>query len=682
MEAQVLTAMGQVHDVGNRYQQAIEHHQAALAIATRIDAQAEMGYALLGIGNAEHSRGDYRTSIESLQQALAIGREIDHVQLQAYAAGNIGSGYERLGEYGSALSYELQSLALKEELGDRWGAGVSMNNIGIIYKGIGDYPGALDYLLRSLATAVEIGDRYGEMAALHNIGLVYEALGESRLVIDNYQRVLSIAESIGDSYGQALSFGSIGRYQLAHGDHRQALLYLTRALRLHQELGDRFGERSALENLAVLYREQKRFDRAAECIESARAIAEESGDVRSVIAALMESARLALQMGNGVEAVALDEQALRLARDGGFMDDLRKVTSQLADTCTAIGDDLRARHYARMYREHLQRLFDCEAARRVRQYITSFEQDRIRRQALEFGLQAEEIEDLSRIDFAADFPLLDQVRRSQQVDEMATPQDRRIEVGTFGELRVSVDGVELQQNVWGRKKARDLFKFLLLHHRRTVTLDEIMEKLWHGASDRSTELVVMNSVSRIRRALEPGRNPRDRHSVLTSSNRTYRLDLGEEAEIDFVRFKELIVLARRSDTATERYLHYQSAVDLYVDDFLKEDLFEEWTISERELLKDACLEALEFIAGEELRTERYDDAAMTARRIIASDSTSERGYEILLRSLASRGRMTDLRNAVAECIRSYSNELGISPPARLMGLAQELDGHMLFMVRG
>lgn len=245
------------------------------------------------------------------------------------------------------------------------------------------------------------------------------------------------------------------------------------------------------------------------------------------------------------------------------------------------------------------------------------------------------------------------------------PASPVILVRTFGELRVTVDGRALRTGDWGRKKARDLFKFLLIHHRRTITMDEIIERLWNGAADRNTELLVMNAISRIRRAIEPDRSPRDRRSMVSSMDRTYRLDLGEDAEIDFVRFKELMVLARGASSARERYDYYEQAAALYTDDFLKEDAFEAWAASERDLLKDAFLEALEYMAGEQLRSARLEEAIATARRILPFDDTSERGYEILLEALLLRGRPADARQAYEECRAAFDRVLGAAPPASI-----------------
>jgi DNA-binding SARP family transcriptional activator len=663
IQAQGLNGLGQICHAEGEYVESLDYHHQALTLAIEAGARDIETQALLGIGNAHNALGSYPESLDYYHRAQALAEAIGHRQFQAYACGNIGMVHERTGDIASALSYELGSLALKEEMGDLWAAGVSLNNIGIIHRSLGNYACSLDYLLRSLDYAERIGDRGGEMVALHNIGGVYEALGDRTRVLIHHGRVLEIARELGDRQGEAFALGQVGRIHALLGDRQQAMLFLLRSLKLHQEIGDRYGERAALEIIGGCWRDQEEFERADEYFNRALLIAEEMGDRLAMISALLGMGTGDTRSGRIDRAVERLERALELAREGAVLEMIRNATRKLAEAYAAAGNDRRSRYYNRLYRDCTQRLFNREEAHRVRQLVAGFEQKQIRRQAEAFGLEAE---DLATISEPVLLPRLDEFADdNDQEAEPAGSHQQAIEVKTFGELRVTIEGRKLRTADWGRKKARDLFKFLLIHHRRTVTIDEIIEKLWSGAADRNTELVVMNAVSRIRKALEPERSPRDPNSMLTSSDRTYRLDLGEDARIDFLEFKELVVMARRSSSASERRELYEAATALYTDDFMKEDLLEEWSTTERELLKDAFLEAMEYLAGEHLRSGALEQVVEAARRILGFDNTSERAYEVLLRALLDRGRRADALRLFEECRTVFRRELGIDPPERL-----------------
>ena len=156
----------------------------------------------------------------------------------------------------------------------------------------------------------------------------------------------------------------------------------------------------------------------------------------------------------------------------------------------------------------------------------------------------------------------------------------------------------------------DLFKLLLANHRSAVTMDEIHEKLWGEIGERNLEMLVMNAATHIRNALGMRAEGAESNASLIHLDRGFVLDLGYDAWIDFVRFKELIVAARRSETVQERIGHYASAVELYGGDFLPEDAFVEWTDFQRQMLKDAWFEAMEFLAREHLRSGALDSRRM------------------------------------------------------------------------
>lgn len=663
--AMALAGNGRVLDETGSYEQAMASYRHALESAGRAGADDEIGMVLLGIGNVHENLAEYQQALEEYLRALEIAERTGNVQCQAYATGNIGLIYKRFGDLSTSLAYELRSLDLKEHLGDRWAAGVSLNNIGLIYGDLGNYARSLDYLLRALEYAEGIGDRSGEMIALHNINQVYEILGDQRPVLDHYERVQQIAREIGDKRGEAFAHGNTGRVHARLGDHRRALFHMLHGLRIHQEIGDRLGERSALENIAQLYQTQGDFQRAAQYAGQSLALAESVGDYYSVIRSLISLGAAESSGGNHAHAIELLERALQLAREGNYARDLMTISRLLAESCDVAGDMVRSRKYHRLYQEYTRRTFNHEEALRMRRLITGFERKRMRDKAELLGLPAEDLDAL----FEPDEP--EGTVQGTTVSREPREKTSRISVQTFGELRVTVDGRALRTADWGRRKARDLFKFFVIHHRRTVTMDEIIEKLWEGAAGRSTELLVMNAISRIRRALEPERGPRDRNSMLSSTEGTYRLDLGDP-DIDFMRFKELIVLARGASGAGERYGYYQDAIAFYSDDFLKEDYNEEWTISERELLKDAFIEALEYMAGESLRAGRYEEAGELARRLILSDATSERGYEILMQSLLARGRSTEAVQVYEDCRAVFLRDLGAPPPDAITRILQSV----------
>ena len=128
------------------------------------------------------------------------------------------------------------------------------------------------------------------------------------------------------------------------------------------------------------------------------------------------------------------------------------------------------------------------------------------------------------------------------------------------------------------------------------------------------------------------------------------------------QFRDRIVAARSSDTVAERTRLYAEAITLYRGDFLPEDLLADWTDFQRQILKDAWFEAMEFLAREHLRDREHDQAIDFARQILTRDDTSESAWHILLLSLVERGRTAEARRAWEQCVERFRRDLGDEPP--------------------
>ncbi len=677
-EAAALNGLGHALRMTGRVSQAEECHIESLRTAREANIPREEAAALNGLGNTYEKLGDFNRALAQYIETLRLAEQNDYRQMIAYASGNIAIIYQRLGDYTTALHYELESLRSKQELGDRWGEAISYNNVGVIYKIIGDYASALEAHLKSLQITEEIGDLQGQAVSLNNIGLIYESLGDTSHVLDYYLRSLRIAEQTEDRQGQACSLSHIGRYHDGQEDYPRALIYHFKGLKIYQETGDRYGERDALLNIGSIYFQVEENQKAEEYFAKGLAIAEEIGDKEGQATAQLNLGRLYHRTGRHREAAERMRTSLKTAEEIGHKDLTGQALRRLAGLYETLGDRDASAAFERMSAEVNRQLFNDEMKARVRKLIDGFERRNVRREAQLLGLPQEEFlemnEAISKMNRLKTEQMLERAANSARPWETPDrpPAGTAIEVRTFGEFSVVINGRELRKGDWQRKRARDLFKLLLLHHRSAVTIDEMVETLWGGLSERNVELLVMNAISHIRKALDPGREPHKPSPFLSSSDRTYTLDLGDAAAIDFIRFRSLIADARRSPVPDRKRALYQEAAGLYRGEFMKEDLYETWTSETRDRLQEMLAEALSYLAAEHLRNGDLEDAVIAAKKLIQCDPISEHGYEILLDALRRTGSTAELLKAFNECTRAFQAELGVEPPERLRRLAVPL----------
>jgi tetratricopeptide (TPR) repeat protein len=620
----------------------------------------------MSIGSALGMLGRYHEALEEFRRGLAMATARGNVRFEAQASSNAGAILERLGDLSGALDYHHRALDTNQRLGERSGLAATHNNIAIIYQRLGELAAALEHLLKSLAISEEIGDQIGEMTTLANIGGLYELLGAHGRVLEYYQRSRAIAERIGSRQGEANALLLVGRYHLYARDLQGALLHLFRALRIYEQSGDMHGRTSALLTIGSALRTIGDPERSGRYLEQAIEQAAGHGEMISELVARAELGRLRIDRGEPDEAIAILEQVLDRARAIDARELMRRAHEGIAEAHRANGNTAEASTHDDAARELLRTMFDSESSRRISEMMSGFERSNIEMLGAEMGVSREDLDEIAMV-------------LSHRTAPIVTPREQeapKIRVTTFGALGVIIGDRELTAADWKRKRPRDLFKLLLLHYRRPIPLDTIVETLGGEIGSRGAELVVMNAVSHIRRALEPERAPRDRTTYLRLSEGAYLLDLGKDADIDFIRFKELVASARRAGDADERRASYEKAIALYRDDFLKEDYDAPWTDVERSSLRDAWLEALEFVAGEQLRQERFEEAVATARRILGHDGVSARAFEVLLEGLVRRGKHVEARRAATSMERAFREALGVAPPTGLVAIvARNSIGH-------
>jgi DNA-binding SARP family transcriptional activator len=120
-----------------------------------------------------------------------------------------------------------------------------------------------------------------------------------------------------------------------------------------------------------------------------------------------------------------------------------------------------------------------------------------------------------------------------------SPAASRLSIAALGPLVLERGGEPL---VLSRRKARELFVYLLLNRDRRVSVDAIEEALWEDRPPKAQAQAIRSYVSMIRKALSGRENGAD--GEVRSSPGGYTLEV-DEGGIDLVRFERLVTRARR-----------------------------------------------------------------------------------------------------------------------------------------
>ena len=628
-------------------------------------AQSAYGRAVLHVDRTEFEEAS--AMIERVRELIPSDAPSILLTSALQLKGRILSDSGRITE---ALANEIEIGESWEERGYFSGAGLSLCNAGYLALTLGEYQPALDLLSRALNMAVTYRLREIEATALQQIAQVYEAVEENALVVEHYVRSMTIAAEINAYFTESVALYYLSLYYERNGLTGRALSGYLRSLALTRKIGRRTAEYTILNAIAALYLSIGEDMQAERYLVEGFALAGEEGPHAERIDLLITRSVLCRRRRAYAEAEELLATAIELGDAPDLYDRNREIVEELENLAEATGEQGLADRAARLADERTRRSFDTTGARRSTTMLRRYEATYLRYHTGQLALDEEErteVERIARLEVVP-IPAIGRKERDSdgEVAEGGTAEGTAgITVTTFGRFLVEIDGRSLDGRSFGRKRARRLFKLLLVNHRKVVTIDRIEEALW-GQPVTTIGSLVMNAASHVRAALGVGADEGQRTGPrLDREGEGYRLDLGLDAGIDFLQFKDRIVAARHGATAAERLDRYRAACRIADGPFLP-DVDAPWVENERRMLEDAWLEGMEFVTRELVRTGRRNEAIEESRLLLARDSTNLGAWKVLLTSLVDLGRTTTATNELERCRTEFRALLDQDVPEDLV----------------
>jgi DNA-binding SARP family transcriptional activator len=194
-----------------------------------------------------------------------------------------------------------------------------------------------------------------------------------------------------------------------------------------------------------------------------------------------------------------------------------------------------------------------------------------------------------------------------------------------------------------------LLKYLICERRRAVSNDRITEALWPEVGPAEARGRVRYYIHLLRQKLEPNRPKRSPSNFVVALSDGYRLNL-KKIRIDADEFEHecraglTAVLQGSSKAAVP---HLEQAMRLYRDDFLPEELYVDWALSERDRLRELATESLRALVRAHLDAGQLDTAANYGRRLAEMEPLDTDVQKALIEICLRRGRRS-------EAVRRYS----------------------------
>ncbi len=223
-------------------------------------------------------------------------------------------------------------------------------------------------------------------------------------------------------------------------------------------------------------------------------------------------------------------------------------------------------------------------------------------------------------------------------------------------------------------KALFILKHLLANRDRPVSQDYLMGWLWPESNLKKARWSLNSAVHVLRKLLAGCLSSGSLNYVLLEE-RYYRLCPGLRVSTDVDEFDAHYERGRRLEAAgreAEAALEYEAAVGLYRDDYLIEDLYEDWTMVERERLTNAYVDVLNRLAGRYIEVGRAEESIRACYRVLQKDRCHEESYRLLMRCYAGIGQRGRALRQYRLCEKALWGEYGMLPSPETKALYDRL----------
>jgi DNA-binding SARP family transcriptional activator len=257
-------------------------------------------------------------------------------------------------------------------------------------------------------------------------------------------------------------------------------------------------------------------------------------------------------------------------------------------------------------------------------------------------------------------------------EERSVAVQHSLQARFFGHFELLCDGEIMPLGRSG--KALTILKYLLANRTRPVSQDHLMGWLWPESNLKKARWSLNSAIHGLRKLLSGCSSSVSTNYVFLEDG-YYRLspDVRVSTDVDdFDRHHEqgrrLEKESRKQDAAIE----YEKAVGLYRGDYLIEDLYEDWTMVERERLANAYIDLLGRLAIYYMGVGQQQESIRACYKVLEKDRCHEDSYRLLMQCYARLGLRARALHQYRMCEQILSQEYGTSPSPETRSLYMRL----------
>ena len=282
---------------------------------------------------------------------------------------------------------------------------------------------------------------------------------------------------------------------------------------------------------------------------------------------------------------------------------------------------------------------------------------------------------------------LAEAKREQPVrpasQKVAEPQGAAVSLSVYslGSFRVFQNDQPITE--WSSLKARSIFKYLITHSGTAVAKDILMDVFWPDSDLEAARRNLHQAIYSLRQTLKQGCPD---CQPVPFENDCYLLNPELNLWIDYIEFEKHAKAGRQFELAgdlAEAIREYSRAEALYQGDFLKEDLYEDWTNAQRTYLQSLYLDLVDCLSHAYVQQGKHAAAIKLCQKILSRDDCHEEIHRRLIECYLAQGQRSLAIRQYQHCVKALRNELDVAPSPETQALYQQIvNGTRTFVLAG
>lgn len=247
--------------------------------------------------------------------------------------------------------------------------------------------------------------------------------------------------------------------------------------------------------------------------------------------------------------------------------------------------------------------------------------------------------------------------------ELAIPS--KLQIQSFGQLRVSRAGIAIGEKSWRTQAMKWLLARLALEWGRPVASEVLLELFWPDLPPDRSKNNLNYTVSSLRQLLKSDDN--DRADYLLRTNQSLQLNPEILGQHDVSQFQSLLSQANLSSERGRDERSWEAlsaALQLYQGPYL-DGCFMDWAVNHRTRLEREALDAGQKLLDYRFECQDLDGVLHCSSMLLRIDECCQIAYLARMRVHNQRGQFRDALSAYECCARILEEQLSVDPDPSL-----------------